>query len=142
MDHTVAGFSAEDHPVTFVRDILRDRNIRSSGAVTRSKHDSWISAAGVVITRQRPGTANGTFFLTLEDEEGFINVIVWPQYYLRHRNMLRTVRLLAVQGRVQVMDGVVQILATRFENLLLNDDIAEALGDQEHWGGMKSRDFH
>ena len=142
MDHTVAGFSAEDHPVTFVRDILRDRNIRSSGAVTRSKHDSWISAAGVVIARQRPGTAKGTFFMTLEDEEGFINVIVWPQYYLRHRNMLRTVRLLAVQGRVQVTDGVVQILATRFENLLLSDDIAEALGAEEHWEGMRSRDFH
>ncbi|MCO4772253.1 MAG: error-prone DNA polymerase [Deltaproteobacteria bacterium] len=142
MDHTVAGFSAEDHPVSFIRDILRDRNIRSSGAVMRSKHDQWIQTAGVVIARQRPGTAKGTFFMTLEDEEGFINVIVWPQYFLKHRNMLRSVRMLAVQGRVQVSDGVVQILATRFENLLLSDDIADALGAEEHWDGLKSRDFH
>ena len=142
LDHTVAGFAPEDHPVSFVRDLLRERNIRSSAAVNRARHDQWISAAGVVIARQRPGTAKGTFFMTLEDEEGFVNVIVWPQYFLKHRNMLRQVRLLAVQGRVQVTDGVVQVLATRFENLLLRDDIAEALGAEEHWTGLRSRDFH
>lgn len=142
MDHTVAGFSAEDHPVAFVRDILAARTIRSSGAVTRSRPDQWIHTAGVVIARQRPGTAKGTFFMTLEDEEGFVNVIVWPQYYLKHRNMLRSVRLLAVQGRVQISDGVVQVLATRFENLLMDEEISQALGSEENWEGLRSRDFH
>jgi error-prone DNA polymerase len=142
MDHTVAGFSAEDHPMAFVRDLLAERGIRSSAAVTRSRHDQWIHTAGVVIARQRPGTAKGTFFMTLEDEEGFVNVIVWPKYFLAHRNMLRSVRLLAVQGRVQVTDGVVQVLATRFRNLLLDEQVAEALGAEEHWEGLRSRDFH
>ena len=142
MDHTMAGFSAEDHPVAFVRDILAARNIRSAGAVTRSRPDQWIHTAGVVIARQRPGTAKGTFFMTLEDEEGFVNVIVWPQYYLKHRNMLRSVRLLAVQGRVQISDGVVQVLATRFENLLMDEEISQALGSEENWEGLRSRDFH
>ena len=142
MDHTLAGFSAEDHPVTFVRELMADRNIRSSGAVIRSRSGQWVHTAGVVIARQRPGTAKGTFFMTLEDEEGFVNVIVWPQYYRRHRNMLRSVRLLGVQGRVQVSDGVVQVLATRFENLLLDEEISEALGAEENWDGLRSRDFH
>lgn len=145
MDHAVAGFSAEEHPVSYVRDLLRERGLRSSEAVLRARHDQWISTAGVVIARQRPGTAKGTFFMTLEDEEGFVNVIVWPQYFKRHRSLLRTVRLLGVHGRVQVQEGVVQVLAHRFENLLLEPEISEAIGasDGQGWeAGLRSRDFH
>ena len=131
--------------MSYVRDLLRERGLRSSEAVLRARHDQWISTAGVVIARQRPGTAKGTFFMTLEDEEGFVNVIVWPQYFKRHRSLLRTVRLLGVHGRVQVQEGVVQVLAHRFENLLLEPEISEAIGasDGQGWeAGLRSRDFH
>ena len=142
MDHTVAGFSPEQHPMSFVREVLRERGIRSSSAVTRSKQGQAIHTAGVVIARQRPGTAKGTFFITLEDEEGFVNVIIWSQYFEKHRTLLRTCRMLAIKGTVQVSDGVVNVLGMHFTNLLVDEEITDLLGAEQSWEGMRSRDFH
>ena len=142
MDHLVAGFSPEKHPMSFVRELMQERGIRSSGAVLRAKNGQGIHTAGVVIARQRPGTAKGTFFITLEDEEGFTNVIIWPQYFERHRTMLRTCRLLAIKGTVQVTDGVVQVLAMHFTNLLVDEEVTSRLGAAHNWEGLRSRDFH
>ena len=142
MDHLVAGFSPEKHPMCFVRELMQERGIRSSGGVSRLKNGQGVHCAGVVIARQRPGTAKGTFFITLEDEEGFINVIIWPKYFERHATMLRTCRMLAIKGTVQVTDTVVQVLATYFENLLVDEEVTSRLGAAHNWEGMRSRDFH
>ena len=78
----------------------------------------------------------------LEDEEGFVNLVIWPQYFERHRTLLRTCRMLAVKGTVQVSDGVVNVLATHFTNLLVDEQITGLLGSDQNWEGMRSRDFH
>ena len=66
---------------------------------------------GVVITRQRPSTAKGVVFLTLEDETGFVNVVLWPPVFRRYAVLAKTARVLGVTGRLQVQAGVVHLIA-------------------------------
>ncbi len=76
-----------------------------------------VTVAGLVILRQRPGTANGTIFLTLEDETGVVNVIVWRKMYERFRRAVIAGRLLRVTGRVQRDNNVVHVLAEEIEDI-------------------------
>jgi error-prone DNA polymerase len=70
--------------------------------------------AGLVICRQRPGTASGVVFMTLEDETGFVNVVVWAQVYERFKLLVKTASFLGVTGRLQVQDGVAHLIADSF----------------------------
>lgn len=76
-----------------------------------------VAVAGIVILRQRPGTAQGTIFLTLEDETGVVNVIVWRNVYERFRRAVIAGRMLRVTGRMQRSHGVTHVLAERIEDL-------------------------
>ena len=69
--------------------------------------------AGLVICRQRPGTASGVVFLTLEDETGFVNVVIWKQVYEEYAVIARTATLLGISGRLQVQERVVHLIAER-----------------------------
>jgi error-prone DNA polymerase len=86
-----------------------------------------------VICRQRPGTASGVVFMTLEDETGFVNVVVWSQVYEEHRLIVNTTSLLGVTGKLQVEDGVVHVIAKSFWRPRL------AAGPRP---SVRSRDFH
>jgi len=88
--------------------------------------------AGLVTCRQRPGTASGVVFLTLEDETGNINVIVWPAVQERYRQALMTAQLLLVKGTVESREGVVHVIASALED---HGDSLTALT-------IQSRDFH
>lgn len=77
----------------------------------------WVTVAGLVITRQRPGTASGVIFVTLEDETGVANVIVWPKTYERFRRAVIAGRLLRVTGRLQREGSVTHLIAGRVEDL-------------------------
>ena len=76
-----------------------------------------ITVAGLVILRQRPGTAKGVIFITLEDETGSVNVIVWRKLYERHRRAVMSARLLRVTGTLQRADGVTHIIAQKIEDI-------------------------
>ena len=76
-----------------------------------------MAVAGLVILRQRPGTANGVIFLTLEDETGVVNVVVWRALYEHARRAVIAGRLLRVTGRIQRQSGVVHIIAEQIEDL-------------------------
>ena len=97
-----------------------------------------VVVGGIVITRQRPGTAKGVFFITLEDETGFVNVVVWKDLFDTHRRLLRSVRFLQVAGKLQIEDGVANVLATTFIDLEQVDFGGKRLG----WDTLRSRDFH
>ena len=88
--------------------------------------------AGLVTQRQRPGTAKGTVFVTLEDEHGMVNVIVWPHLAVRQRLALLQSRLLAVRGRWEQVDGVSHLVAADLR------DLSALLGGLQ----APSRDFH
>ncbi len=83
----------------------------------RAKHGSWVKTAGVVIVRQRPGTAKGFVFVTLEDETGISNLIVLPDLFQANRTLLRTAKILHAEGVLQTVDGVTAIKARRFRAL-------------------------
>ena len=88
--------------------------------------------AGLVTCRQRPGTASGVVFLTLEDETGNINVIVWPAVQERCRQSLMTAQMLLVKGTVECREGVVHVIAGTLEDC----------SDHLQMLTVKSRDFH
>jgi error-prone DNA polymerase len=69
--------------------------------------------AGLVISRQRPGTAKGIVFMTLEDETGFVNVVLWPQVFARYAILAKTARFVGVSGTLQVQQGTVHVVARK-----------------------------
>jgi len=95
-------------PALAARGVLRAINLRTA-------HDgTWVRTAGLVIVRQRPGTAKGFLFLTLEDETGMANAVVTPDMFQRHRALLHSSPLLLVEGPLQKVDGVIHVRARRF----------------------------
>ena len=93
------------------------RPLLPCAALATTPHKSRVTIAGLVITRQRPGTASGVIFLTLEDETGIANVIVWPKTYERHRQAVIGGRLLRVTGELQREGSVTHLIAWRIESL-------------------------
>ena len=110
-DYQSIGLSLERHPIRLLRDRLdRYRYVRaeSLGELTTGMK---ISVAGLVITKQRPGTASGVIFVTLEDETGYINLVVWNQIAQRDRAALLNARLMGVHGQLQIEGGVIHVIA-------------------------------
>jgi len=81
--------------------------------VQRGRDGSRVDYVGVVICRQRPYTASGVTFMTLEDETGFVNVVIWAQVFDAHAVIVKSATLLGVSGRLQVQEGVVHLVAER-----------------------------
>jgi len=138
LDHATAGYSSDEHPLVHLRDELSKRRIVPAERLLRMRSERRVVVGGVVITRQRPGTAKGVFFITLEDETGFVNVVVWKDLFEKHRRLLRAVRFLEVYGTLQIEDGVANILAKRFVDL----EQVSLGGKRLGWDTLKSRDFH
>jgi error-prone DNA polymerase len=131
-DYAATGLTLGRHPLALLRASLQERGVRSAAAVAGLANDAWAFAAGLVITRQRPASAAGVVFVTLEDETGYLNLIVWEKLALRQRRVLLESRLLGVRGRVQ-RDGQVLHLVAR--ELV---DLSALLGNLR----AQSRDFH
>ncbi|MET0342516.1 MAG: error-prone DNA polymerase [Polyangiales bacterium] len=131
-DYQGAQHSPRGHPVEPLRGWLSQRGIVDARQLRDVPHGKKVDCVGLVICRQRPGTATGVVFLTLEDEHGFVNVVVWSQVFERFQRVVRTARLLGVRGKVQTSEGVVHVIA---EELYLPPLDADAIAS-------KSRDFH
>ncbi|HTS84924.1 MAG TPA: error-prone DNA polymerase [Usitatibacter sp.] len=116
-DYETVGLTLRRHPLALLRDRLKKRRIRTALEVAQSRHGQFIRAAGIVTCRQRPATASGVIFVTLEDETGYVNLIVWNDVSERQRRELLASRLLAVSGEVQREGSVVHVLARRLEDL-------------------------
>jgi len=130
-DYTTAGLSLKQHPVGIVRAQLKQQRIITAQQLgTREK--GWASVAGVVLVRQRPGTASGIVFITLEDETGIVNLIVRPDIYERHRAVARHAALLRADGYVERKGQVIHLMVKRLV------DLSELLSGY----AFKSRDFH
>jgi error-prone DNA polymerase len=129
-DYRALSLSLKAHPVSFLRADLAARRIVPAGRLAELPSGRRISVAGLVLVRQRPGTASGVIFATLEDETGVANVIVWPKIFERYRPIVLGARLLRVTGRLQSEQGVIHVVAERLEDLspLLAKLSAESLG--------------
>jgi error-prone DNA polymerase len=120
-DHHHTGFSLEEHPMRLLRPRLDPLGVESVGALRgpERRDGERVTAAGLVIVRQRPGTAKGFVFVGLEDETGRLDVIVSPKTYAEQRETINGNGILAVAGRLGVEDGVVNLKAERFYPLRL-----------------------
>lgn len=116
-DYRSQGFSLTTHPLALLRRQLQERRCLESRALQDIPHGRGVRAAGLVIMRQRPPTASGVTFVTLEDEWGTVNVVVWQDLAVRSRRVLVGSRLLAVDGRWEVVDGVRHLIARRLHDL-------------------------
>lgn len=129
-DFQGAGLTVGRHPLYLYRNELRRRNILAAQEVARCAHGHRVKVGGVVIVRQRPSTAKGMCFATLEDETGFVNVVFTPDLFARERATITTSALLEVDGVVQSRDGVLTVRALAVAPLSLPAPACD------------SRDFH
>jgi len=131
-DYKSLGLTLRCHPLTLLRQQLAERRFVPAAALRASGNHALIRAAGIVVGRQRPGTATGIVFVTLEDESGLTNVVVQPWLVEKQRRELLGATLLGVFGQLQVEGEVVHLVAKRLV------DLSAWLGRLE----TSSRDFH
>jgi len=130
-DYARTGLSLGPHPLQLIRPRLRAARFADSRSLRGQPHQSPVRAAGLVTQRQRPQTASGVTFITIEDEHGAINVVVWSQVAERQRRAYLEARLLGVEGQWECVDGVAHLIARRLT------DMSAWLGELD----SRSRDF-
>jgi DNA polymerase III alpha subunit/intein/homing endonuclease len=131
-DYAALGLTLGRHPLALLRERLGALAILPAGELARTAHGAAVRTAGIVLMRQRPATAGGVTFVTLEDESGQVNVIVWERVGQLQRRALLESRLLEVHGELQRQDGVTHLIARRLI------DRTALLGQLT----TRSRDFH
>ncbi len=149
-DYSTLSFSLKGHPLQFIRPILDGRRVTRSDQLEQVKPGSRIEVAGLVLVRQRPGTASGVIFATLEDETGIANIVIWPKVFEANRKTVLGSRMLAVRGQLQREGRVIHIIAEQMTDMtshLLDlahgveiGDRVLARGDEGKSGPYPSRD--
>ena len=110
-DYAAISMSLRSHPLALLRPSLMRAGVAQTDALKDSKNDDRFTLAGLVLVRQRPGTASGVVFVTIEDETGIANLVVWPRVFEAHRRVVMGARLLGVRGRVQREGLVIHLVA-------------------------------
>ena len=162
-DYQTQRLSLKAHPLTFLRADLAERGFVRAADLRERKVRTMVQVAGVVLIRQRPGSAKGVCFITLEDETGVVNLVIWPDLMEKRRRVIMGARLLEVRGRVEYDDEVIHVIAANLTDAtpalhqlsedLLEPGIARAdevkrpvQGSRRHPRNVrvipKSRDFH
>ena len=130
-DYAATGLTLGKHPLAFIRNELRKRRVKPARDLLGLPHGSRVRACGLVTMRQRPMTANGTIFLTLEDETGYVNAVIWPRLWERQRAIVLCASLIAIDGVMETDGDVYHLIADRVHDF---GDLAKGLK-------IKSRDF-
>ena len=161
-DYQTQRLSLKAHPLAFLRADLADRGFVRAADLRGRKFRAGVQVAGVVLIRQRPGSAKGVCFITLEDETGVANIVIWPDLMEQQRKVIMGARLMEVRGRVEYDDEVIHVIATHLTDATsalhaLSDDLlASPLARADHVKAPlpsrghprdariipKSRDFH
>jgi error-prone DNA polymerase len=130
-DYRTLRLSLKGHPMSFLRAPIASEGILSCADLKRSRDGARLSVAGVVLVRQRPGSAAGVVFMTIEDETGIANAVIWPKVLERERRVVMGARLVVVHGRIQRYEDIIHVVAKRLEDrsawLRLLDDDAGSL---------------
>ncbi|MBK19760.1 MAG: error-prone DNA polymerase [Rhodospirillaceae bacterium] len=160
-DYAAIRLSLKHHPLELLRDRLTHEGVITNDLLAKTENGQQVTVAGLVITRQRPGTASGVIFATLEDETGIANVIIWPKLFERYRKETLASRLLCVTGELQREGIVIHLVARRltdmsdrlwalmeapqrFKTEVTASDESATLGESGDSGQVMypSRDFH
>ncbi|WP_426129384.1 error-prone DNA polymerase [Pararhizobium sp. PWRC1-1] len=116
-DYGHTGVTLRAHPVSFLRVDLTRRNIVSCAEATSARDGRWLMTAGLVLVRQKPGSAKGVMFMTIEDETGVANIVVWPSLFEKQRRVVLGSAMMAINGKIQREGGVVHLVAQRMFDL-------------------------
>lgn len=148
-DYRTTSLSLRAHPIGFFRESLKNLGAITAAEVTRARDRKLVSVGGLVLVRQRPGTAKGVTFLTLEDETGVANIVVWKDAFDANRRLVMSASFLVVHGQVQSESGVVHVVARKFTDLShrladlrQEDGPAPQIRSRVQGGLIRSRDFH
>ncbi len=141
-DYRMVRLSLRDHPARLLRGRLDNLGFAPCADMARAKHGSWVRAAGLVLVRQRPGTASGVIFMTIEDEDAVANLVVWPKSFERYRATVMAARMVGVAGRVEHEGNpphrVTHVIAERLYDL---SDLLDGLDEASGRMAVASRDF-
>ena len=139
-DYRTLRLSLKAHPVSFLRDRIAGSGAFACADLRRTRDGARMSVAGVVLVRQRPGSASGVVFMTIEDETGIANAVIWPAVLERYRTVVMGARLVVVHGRIQRHEDIIHVVAERLEDesdwLRLLDE------DGEHLSTLVARADH
>jgi len=116
-DYRHLSLSLKAHPTSFIRGKLEERRIVRNGDLGKIADGQRVTVSGLVLVRQRPGTASGVIFMTLEDETSIANIIVWPKVFERFRPIVLGSRFIAVRGRLQCESNIIHIVAEHLEDM-------------------------
>ena len=116
-DYRATGLSLKQHPAALLRERLAGRGVRPASHLEELPAGTRVTVAGIVLVRQRPGTAGRIVFVTLEDETGSSNLVVFPSVQERCRRALLTARLMVCRGRLEKEQGVIHVIADHIDSL-------------------------
>jgi error-prone DNA polymerase len=116
-DYAHSGFSLFKHPMEFLRSRLSEKGYLLAKDLPLKKHESRVKVAGLVIIRQRPATAKGVIFFTLEDESGLMNIVIWPSFLASHRKEVLLSPIVALEGRLEIKDNVHHIITEQIYDI-------------------------
>ncbi len=137
-DYRTLSLSLKAHPVCFLRAALERDRVMPNAMLDTLPDGRNVTVAGLVLVRQRPGSAKGVIFMTIEDEGGVANIIVWPKVFERFRAIVLGSRMVRVRGRLQSESGVIHIVAREIENL--TPWLAELSEEAAAMGGLANAD--
>lgn len=152
-DYRTLKLSLKAHPMSFLRGLCGGERVIDNAKLKSAKNGAYVSVAGVVLIRQRPGSAKGVVFLTLEDEFSVCNAVIWPQVLETHRAIVMGSRLMLIRGRVQRAGDIIHVVANRIEDktawlalLTVDQGLPQTQPSARHPRNVriipKSRDFH
>jgi len=124
-DYSAIGLTLRQHPVSFLRDEVLRLGAVPCAKLPELRPGQRVTVAGIVLVRQRPGSAKGVMFATIEDETGHANIIVWPSVFERQRRIVLTARMIACRGRLQRESDVIHVVA---EELIDLSDLLAGVG--------------
>ena len=116
-DYGSVGLTLRRHPVAFVREDLARQGMVSCADLANIRDGRRVVVPGIVLVRQKPGSAKGVMFITIEDETGIANLIVWPSIFERQRRLVLTASMIACHGKVQRESGVIHVITERLQDL-------------------------
>jgi error-prone DNA polymerase len=115
-DYAVTSLSLKAHPVSFIREKLDQLHVVSTKQLSALKNGDFVKVAGLVLVRQRPGTAGGICFMTIEDETGFANAVIFESLFEKFRKEILQSRLIMVEGKLQIEGEVIHVIVKRCYN--------------------------
>ena len=115
-DYQTLRLSLKAHPLSFLRERLRKQRVISCSELRDLRDGTSIAIAGVVLVRQRPGSAKGVVFMTIEDETGIANSVVWPKTLEKYRKVIMTARLIFIRGRIQRHEDIIHVVCQHLED--------------------------